>query len=152
LIEFIIINIHIFYNYYLKKNNIIISKMVVYNNNSIIIQNNYDEYSLLLQKNGIEIDKWYHKLLTNQYYDINGNILFSDDEKIENFRNEYQKSYKLKNISSLVFTKNQLLLYKTDMEILNLFLNGKIYNDKNIPLVNEYKSLSELSKIIINNE
>ena len=103
-----------------------------------------EDYNLLLIKNGIDTEKWYHKLLTDQYFDREGNLLFNDDEKIKKMKLDYQKSIKLKNISILNLIRNELLGYKQDQDILKLFIDGNICNINRIPINCENKSIENL--------
>jgi hypothetical protein len=102
-----------------------------------------DDYKNNLLKSGINIEKWYHKLCTCQYFDENQNFDFND-EIIKNLIYEYQLALKSKNINALIIIKTELC--ENEDYWLKELLTGNIYNEKKVKVVDQCKSTIELSE------
>jgi hypothetical protein len=105
-----------------------------------------EEYKLLLLKNGIDIDKWYHKLLTNMYYSINNIkpdlkcLLFSPDklkkeetkliDKFKIITQENSNYEQMIHSKDPVYTISTEINFNTKMNDIIDIVNNKKYSDK----------------------
>jgi len=90
--------------------------------NRIIVS---DDFRKELFKNDINVDKWYHKLLTGQFYKSNG-AYFYEEPILKRLANEYQKALHIKNIDTLVLIKNELFNHLPEPVWIYKYLNGDV--------------------------
>jgi hypothetical protein len=91
-------------------------------NNKININ---DELKKELSKNDIQIDKWYHKLLTGQYFK-EGGVFFFDDGILKRLATEYQKALHNRNMDTMLLIRNELFNHIPEQLWIHMYLTGKV--------------------------
>ena len=104
-----------------------------------------DDFKKELTKNDINVNKWYHKLLTGQYYKSNG-AYFYEEPILKRLANEYQKAIHMKNIDTLVLIKNELLNHIPEPVWIFKYLNGDVCDNQGKSLSKINTDLENLSK------
>ena len=132
-----------------------------------------DDLRRELGKHDIQVDKWYHKLLTGQYYNSSGmyyyesehtmdgcwsghtprtNTMYSTMEIsneipiLKKLAMEYQRSLSNKNIPNLVLIRNELLNHLPEQLWIHNYLTGDVYDANGKPLNRVNPEMEELAK------
>ena len=104
-----------------------------------------DDFKKELSKNDIQIEKWYHKLLTGQYYKSNG-AYFYEEPILKRLANEYQKALHLKNIDTLILIRNELYNHMPEAVWIFKYLNGDVCDQSGKSLSKINTDLENLSR------
>lgn len=128
-----------------------------------------DDLRRELGKHDIQVDKWYHKLLTGQYFNASGmcyyesdgcwgngvsrtNTMFSTMEVsneipiLKKLAMEYQRSLSNKNIANLVLLRNELFNHLPEQLWIHNYLMGDVYDANGTPLNCINPDIERLSK------
>jgi len=105
-----------------------------------------DDFAKELLKNDIDIEKWYHKLLTGNYYDKNGDVFYKQYPIIAKLASEYSKAMNSKSVNSMLLVKRELFNHINEQKWIHEYLSGNIFDKNSVPLVNSSQHLIELSK------
>jgi hypothetical protein len=103
-----------------------------------------DELKKELGKHDINVDKWYHKLLTGQYFKETG-VFFHDDVILKRLAIEYQKSLYNRTIESMVLIKNELFNHLPEQVWIHMYLTGQIYDHNGKQLNKSNQDIEKLS-------
>jgi len=103
-----------------------------------------DELKKELNKHDICVDKWYHKLLTGQYFKDNG-VFYNDDVILKRLAIEYQRSLYNRNIESMVLIKNELLNHLPEQVWIHKYLIGEVYDNQGKQLNKSNPDIQKLS-------
>jgi hypothetical protein len=123
-------------NYYGKKTD----DYVIFNNKINI----NDELKKELSKNDIQIDKWYHKLLTGQYFK-EGGVFFFDDGILKRLATEYQKALHNRNMDTMLLIRNELFNHIPEQLWIHMYLTGKVLDPSGKQLNKSNPELEALS-------
>ena len=103
-----------------------------------------EEFKKELGKHDIMIDKWYHKLLTGQYFKENG-VFFHDDVILKRLALEYQKSLYNRAIESMLLIKNELFNHLPEQVWIHMYLTGQIFDQNGKQLNRSNPDIEKLS-------
>ena len=104
-----------------------------------------DDFRKELSKSDILVDKWYHKLLTGQYYKSNG-AFFYEEPILKRLANEYQKALHMRNLDALVLIKNELYNHLPEPQWIYKYLSGEICDQSGKPLSQTNNDIVQLAK------
>ena len=107
-----------------------------------------EEFRKELVKCDIQTTKWYHKVLTGQYYKPDG-TLFYEDSILKRLAIEYQKSMHIKNIDAIILIKNEFMNHLSEQMWIHQYMVGRVYDAHGIPLNKSSPDISALSDAYI---
>lgn len=128
-----------------------------------------DDLRRELGKHDIQVDKWYHKLLTGHYYNAGGMYYYESDGSwgngvsrtstmystmevsneipiLKKLAMEYQRSLSNKNIANLVLLRNELFNHLPEQLWIHNYLSGDVYDANGTPLNRSNPDIERLSK------
>jgi hypothetical protein len=103
-----------------------------------------DEFKKELAKNDIMVDKWYHKVLTGQYFK-QGGVFFYDDDILKRLSIEYQKALHNRNIETMLLIRNELFNHLPEQLWIHMYLTGQVFDQNGKQLNKTSQELEVLS-------
>lgn len=103
-----------------------------------------EEFKKTILKYNIDTTKWYHKLLTGQYYRKDMSVY--EDTILKRLSAEYQRALHMRLVDALVLIKGELMNYLPEESWIHKYLSGEVCDKNGTPLNQSSKDVEKLSE------